>query len=61
MQPHREIAFLSASKSERGVADLHKGQVAQEEVHGGTKTSAAHDSEHDEEIPQHNCYVQKQK
>ena len=45
----------------RGVADLHKGQVAEEEVQGGGKASAAHDSEDNEEIPQHNGYIQEQK
>lgn len=45
----------------RGVADLHEGQVAEEEIHGGTKTSAGQDDEYNEEIPQQNCCVQEQK
>jgi len=45
----------------RGVADLHKGQGAEEEVHGGAEASAGHDGEHNDEVPQHNGCVQEQK
>lgn len=45
---------------DRTVTDLHKGQVAEEEIHGGCEPFAGHDGHHDEAITQHDGCVHEE-
>ena len=50
--PLQKQTLQHLGHSDRWVADVNKGQIAQEEIHGGMKTWSKDYGNHDQNVPQ---------